>query len=307
MESSPSTPSSSLSNVFQVTKARKRRLSKKASDSEKEKKENLDNENAREVLFSEASPGGWREGTVAAVDHCVRKRGRERLRAREERRSLEDLERKGSAKEGRRRREGREDVGRSEEPGLGLGAGSVASGEKQKQGAGRAQRLRSQPGDVADDEVRQLRRRDVVIQVVDGATPRGAEGTCEAPGPDHQRSATARPRRPPISELGSSITNQFFQISKSMASCPSTTSSSSSSSSPSNVFQVTKSRRPRLTKKASDSEEEKKNLDNGKRKRSSSFRGVTRHRRTGRFEARLWDKNPLQNKKGKTRLLQGQL
>ncbi|KAG6512488.1 hypothetical protein ZIOFF_030609 [Zingiber officinale] len=83
-----------------------------------------------------------------------------------------------------------------------------------------------------------------------------------------------------------------------MASCPSTTSSSSSSSSPSNVFQVTKSRRPRLTKKASDSEEEKKNLDNGKRKRSSSFRGVTRHRRTGRFEARLWDKNPLQNKKG---------
>ncbi|XP_042380304.1 ethylene-responsive transcription factor WRI1-like [Zingiber officinale] len=87
-----------------------------------------------------------------------------------------------------------------------------------------------------------------------------------------------------------------------MASCASTTSSSSSSSSsssPSNVFQVTKSRRPRLTKKASDSEEEKKNLDNGKRKRSSSFRGVTRHRRTGRFEARLWDKNPLQNKKGK--------
>ncbi|KAG6515322.1 hypothetical protein ZIOFF_025714 [Zingiber officinale] len=113
--------------------------------------------------------------------------------------------------------------------------------------------------------------------------------------------------RPPFDELGSSITNQFFQISKSMASCPSTTSSSSSSSSPSNVFQVTKSRRPRLTKKASDSEEEKKNLDNGKRKRSSSFRGVTRHTRTGRFEARLWDKNPLQNKKGKTRLLQGQL
>lgn len=79
--------------------------------------------------------------------------------------------------------QGREDVGRSEEPGLGLGAGSVALGEKQKRGAGRAQRLRGQLGDVADDEVRQLRRRDVVIQVVDGATPRGAEGTCEAPGP----------------------------------------------------------------------------------------------------------------------------
>ncbi|KAG6595274.1 Ethylene-responsive transcription factor WRI1, partial [Cucurbita argyrosperma subsp. sororia] len=37
-------------------------------------------------------------------------------------------------------------------------------------------------------------------------------------------------------------------------------------------------------------------------KRSSRFRGVSRHRWTGRFEAHLWDKgswNPTQRKKGK--------
>ncbi|ONK77972.1 uncharacterized protein A4U43_C02F12860 [Asparagus officinalis] len=40
-------------------------------------------------------------------------------------------------------------------------------------------------------------------------------------------------------------------------------------------------------------------LANGKR--SSIYRGVTRHRWTGRYEAHLWDKgwNPLQNKKGR--------
>ncbi|KAG6515319.1 hypothetical protein ZIOFF_025711 [Zingiber officinale] len=65
-------------------------------------------------------------------------------------------------------------------------------------------------------------------------------------------------------------------------------------------FDVTKARKPRLSEKASDSEKEKeKNLDNGKRKRSSFFRGITRHRWTGRYEAHLWDKNPLQNKKGR--------
>ncbi|KAJ8773722.1 hypothetical protein K2173_006372 [Erythroxylum novogranatense] len=37
-------------------------------------------------------------------------------------------------------------------------------------------------------------------------------------------------------------------------------------------------------------------------KRSSRFRGVSRHRWTGRYEAHLWDKgswNPTQRKKGK--------
>ncbi|XP_078180605.1 AP2-like ethylene-responsive transcription factor At1g16060 [Carex rostrata] len=41
---------------------------------------------------------------------------------------------------------------------------------------------------------------------------------------------------------------------------------------------------------------------NGNAKRSSIYRGVTRHRWTGRYEAHLWDKNcwnPLQSKKGK--------
>ncbi|XP_042384979.1 ethylene-responsive transcription factor WRI1-like [Zingiber officinale] len=88
-----------------------------------------------------------------------------------------------------------------------------------------------------------------------------------------------------------------------MKSSPSTsTSTSTSSSSSSNVFQVTKVRKPRLSKKASHSEKKKKNLDNGNGKRSSSFRGVTRHRWTGRYEAHLWDKlfwNPLQKKKGR--------
>ncbi|GAB2228805.1 hypothetical protein Droror1_Dr00022936 [Drosera rotundifolia] len=41
-------------------------------------------------------------------------------------------------------------------------------------------------------------------------------------------------------------------------------------------------------------------------RRSSIYRGVTRHRWTGRFEAHLWDKsswNTIQNKKGKQGVL----
>ncbi|CAL5196507.1 unnamed protein product [Lathyrus oleraceus] len=47
---------------------------------------------------------------------------------------------------------------------------------------------------------------------------------------------------------------------------------------------------------------QKRNQTNGGSRRSSIYRGVTRHRWTGRFEAHLWDKsswNNIQNKKGK--------
>ncbi|XP_045800471.1 AP2-like ethylene-responsive transcription factor At1g79700 [Trifolium pratense] len=47
---------------------------------------------------------------------------------------------------------------------------------------------------------------------------------------------------------------------------------------------------------------QKKNQTNGGSRRSSIYRGVTRHRWTGRFEAHLWDKsswNNIQSKKGK--------
>ncbi|KAH7672331.1 AP2-like ethylene-responsive transcription factor domain-containing protein [Dioscorea alata] len=46
----------------------------------------------------------------------------------------------------------------------------------------------------------------------------------------------------------------------------------------------------------------KSSINGGSVKRSSVYRGVTRHRWTGRFEAHLWDKhtwNPIQNKKGR--------
>ncbi|KAM0941057.1 putative transcription factor AP2-EREBP family [Dioscorea sansibarensis] len=46
----------------------------------------------------------------------------------------------------------------------------------------------------------------------------------------------------------------------------------------------------------------KSSISGGTVKRSSVYRGVTRHRWTGRFEAHLWDKhtwNPIQNKKGR--------
>ncbi|RWV80303.1 hypothetical protein GW17_00058452, partial [Ensete ventricosum] len=62
---------------------------------------------------------------------------------------------------------------------------------------------------------------------------------------------------------------------------------------------VSKSKKPRRSKRAP-ATAIGNGGDNGKR--SSAFRGVTRHRWTGRFEAHLWDKhcwNPIQNKKGR--------
>ncbi|RWW74464.1 hypothetical protein BHE74_00017590 [Ensete ventricosum] len=81
---------------------------------------------------------------------------------------------------------------------------------------------------------------------------------------------------------------------------PSTSSSSNSSTfSSGDVLQVSKSKKPRRSKRAP-ATAIGNGGDNGKR--SSAFRGVTRHRWTGRFEAHLWDKhcwNPIQNKKGR--------
>ncbi|KAF5742484.1 putative Integrase-type DNA-binding superfamily protein [Tripterygium wilfordii] len=95
---------------------------------------------------------------------------------------------------------------------------------------------------------------------------------------------------------------------------PPTTSSSSSSTSSSSLSYVVGSeihdsdqpkstKRPR--KKTQDQNQHSKNANsspNSGSKRSSIYRGVTRHRLTGRFEAHLWDKsswNNIQNKKGK--------
>ncbi|XP_065019374.1 AP2-like ethylene-responsive transcription factor At1g16060 [Musa acuminata AAA Group] len=81
---------------------------------------------------------------------------------------------------------------------------------------------------------------------------------------------------------------------------PSTSSSSNSSTfSSCDVLQVSKPKKPRRSKRAP-ATAIGNGGDNGKR--SSAFRGVTRHRWTGRFEAHLWDKhcwNPIQNKKGR--------
>ncbi|KAL3581187.1 hypothetical protein D5086_015519 [Populus alba] len=96
---------------------------------------------------------------------------------------------------------------------------------------------------------------------------------------------------------------------KRSSSCSS--SSSSSSSSPycvaSESIQKPKVKRIRKNQKSNQGKSQKNaaaaaaNSPNSG-KRSSIYRGVTRHRWTGRFEAHLWDKsswNNIQNKKGK--------
>nr|GEZ88331.1 ethylene-responsive transcription factor WRI1-like isoform X1 [Tanacetum cinerariifolium] len=78
---------------------------------------------------------------------------------------------------------------------------------------------------------------------------------------------------------------------------PTYSSSCSSSSSCINELQLPKAKKPkRLNNKS------KVNQNAETARRSSIYRGVTRHRWTGRFEAHLWDKgtwNSIQNKKGK--------
>ncbi|KAG1365549.1 ethylene-responsive transcription factor WRI1 [Cocos nucifera] len=88
-------------------------------------------------------------------------------------------------------------------------------------------------------------------------------------------------------------------------------SSRSSSSSPSNHAPLSSSNvipvnKPQSKSKSKPKHKKAKNPDNAHsesiRRRSSIYRGVTRHRWTGRFEAHLWDKNwqhPLHNKRGR--------
>lgn len=87
---------------------------------------------------------------------------------------------------------------------------------------------------------------------------------------------------------------------------PSSSSSSSSSIGFENPIQSVKKKGAKNPKKnlnvKSQNLKQKKNQTNGGSRRSSIYRGVTRHRWTGRFEAHLWDKtswNKIQNKKGK--------
>ncbi|KAL5205473.1 hypothetical protein ABZP36_033682 [Zizania latifolia] len=92
------------------------------------------------------------------------------------------------------------------------------------------------------------------------------------------------------------------QTSASSPSSPSSSSSSVSSAMPCKRARIQKSTRAKRPKKESTSQSSKEPADpaNGGGKRSSIYRGVTRHRWTGRFEAHLWDKNcftSLQNKK----------
>ncbi|KAG6513558.1 hypothetical protein ZIOFF_023890 [Zingiber officinale] len=99
---------------------------------------------------------------------------------------------------------------------------------------------------------------------------------------------------PQTSELEHSNTKPFSfhcSLSKSMKTSPPT-----SSNSPSLPL-----RKPRRPKKDLSLENGNGNA-NANGKRSSSFRGVTRHRWTGRYEAHLWDRhcwNPIQKKKGR--------
>lgn len=80
-------------------------------------------------------------------------------------------------------------------------------------------------------------------------------------------------------------------------------SSCSSSSSSSVGFETpiqSEKRRPKHPRRNVKSQQCKQNQTTGRR--SSIYRGVTRHRWTGRFEAHLWDKstwNSIQNKKGR--------
>ncbi|XP_042457815.1 ethylene-responsive transcription factor WRI1-like isoform X2 [Zingiber officinale] len=85
---------------------------------------------------------------------------------------------------------------------------------------------------------------------------------------------------------------------------PSTSSSSSSNSftPPSSSCSVLQVKKPRKPKRAPKLDKPPSGHGNGNGKRSSVFRGVTKHRWTGRFEAHLWDKhswNSIQKKKGR--------
>ncbi|KAB1993079.1 hypothetical protein ES319_D13G003700v1 [Gossypium barbadense] len=89
--------------------------------------------------------------------------------------------------------------------------------------------------------------------------------------------------------------------SPSSPSSSSLSSSSSSSESPQNVVSVI-SEKPKGKRVRKNQNQKCISSNANTSRRSSIYRGVTRHRWTGRFEAHLWDKtswNSIQNKKGR--------
>ncbi|KAL1212511.1 Ethylene-responsive transcription factor WRI1 [Cardamine amara subsp. amara] len=93
---------------------------------------------------------------------------------------------------------------------------------------------------------------------------------------------------------------------KPLTTCTSSSPSSSVSSSTSSPIQseAPRPKRAKRVKKSSPPSDDKplNQTSPASTRRSSIYRGVTRHRWTGRFEAHLWDKsswNSIQNKKGK--------
>ncbi|XP_010922928.1 ethylene-responsive transcription factor WRI1 isoform X1 [Elaeis guineensis] len=91
---------------------------------------------------------------------------------------------------------------------------------------------------------------------------------------------------------------------KSPPSTPLPPISPSSSASPSSYAPLSSPNMIPLNKckKSKPKHKKAKNSDESSRRRSSIYRGVTRHRGTGRYEAHLWDKHwqhPVQNKKGR--------
>ncbi|KAG9458480.1 hypothetical protein H6P81_002988 [Aristolochia fimbriata] len=112
----------------------------------------------------------------------------------------------------------------------------------------------------------------------------------------------ARCRDPKLTQMKKppSIVPSSASSSSSAAVSPPSPSSSSSSSSayPLSHSQSAKAKRAKKTVNG----EKRSSPNSGGAKRSSMYRGVTRHRWTGRYEAHLWDKgswNPVQNKKGR--------
>ncbi|XP_019186336.1 PREDICTED: ethylene-responsive transcription factor WRI1-like [Ipomoea nil] len=89
-------------------------------------------------------------------------------------------------------------------------------------------------------------------------------------------------------------------------SAPSSSSPSSSSSSSSSCIQLPPAGQPVASPEPRPAKRSRAkrtaNADSTPARRSSAYRGVTRHRWTGRYEAHLWDKttwNNIQNKKGR--------
>ncbi|XP_012456446.1 ethylene-responsive transcription factor WRI1 [Gossypium raimondii] len=103
----------------------------------------------------------------------------------------------------------------------------------------------------------------------------------------------------------SSSSNSCFALpspsSSSLSPSPSSSSSSSSCENPHDQSEKPKAKRARKHQNT-DNNACLNNANNNGGRRSSIYRGVTRHRWTGRFEAHLWDKsswNNIQNKKGR--------